>query len=86
MENNIFDGLLVEKYRPQNLTDLVLDPSVREYFDNILKTKEIPHLLFCGPAGTGKCLDGDELLEIYISDDVLEKLKKGDIRFYTYES
>jgi replication factor C small subunit len=32
----------------------VLDPSIREYFENTLKTKEIPHLLFYGPPGGGK--------------------------------
>lgn len=52
--SNIFDSLWVEKYRPQTLKDLVLDPQVREYFINAINKGEIPHLLFCGPAGTGK--------------------------------
>ncbi len=51
---NIFDSLLVEKYRPQNLKDLVLSSEVRSYFENAIKEGTIPHLLFCGPAGTGK--------------------------------
>lgn len=36
------------------MEDLVLDPQVREYFTNAIKEGTIPHLLFCGPAGTGK--------------------------------
>jgi DNA polymerase III delta prime subunit len=52
--SNIFDSLLVEKYRPENMEDLVLEPQVREYFKNAIEKGEIPHLLFCGPAGTGK--------------------------------
>lgn len=51
---NIFDSLWVEKYRPQNLNDLVLDSQTREYFVNRIKEGNIPHILFCGPAGTGK--------------------------------
>jgi DNA polymerase III delta prime subunit len=52
--SNIFDSLWVEKYRPQCLKDLVLEPSVREYFANAISEGTIPHLLFCGQAGTGK--------------------------------
>jgi replication factor C small subunit len=51
---DIFDSLWVEKYRPQCLKDLVLEPSVREYFEKTLAEGTIPHVLFCGPAGTGK--------------------------------
>lgn len=54
MENNIFNSLWVEKYRPQSLKDLALSADVRTYFENVISQKEIPHLLFCGPAGTGK--------------------------------
>ena len=54
MENSLFNSLLIEKYRPQNLKDLVLDPSVRSYFENAIKQKEIPHLLFYGMQGSGK--------------------------------
>lgn len=54
MDRDIFNGLWMEKYRPQCLNDLVLTPINRSYFENIIKTKDIPHLLFCGSAGTGK--------------------------------
>jgi replication factor C small subunit len=54
MTNNIFDSLLVEKYRPHVMADLALDPQIRTYFENAIKEGTIPHILFCGPAGTGK--------------------------------
>lgn len=54
MFNNIFNQLWVEKYRPAHLNDLVLAPEIKEYFQNAIKEGTIPHLLFCGPAGTGK--------------------------------
>jgi len=52
--SNIFDGLWVEKYRPQKLEDLALDKDIREYVDKVIEEGEIPHLLFLGPPGTGK--------------------------------
>ena len=54
MNCDLFNMLWVEKYRPLKLCDLVLSLDTRAYFENLIKSKEIPHLLFCGPAGTGK--------------------------------
>lgn len=53
-KQDVFDQLWVERYRPTCLNDLVLAPEIREYFQNTIKEGTIPHLLFCGPAGTGK--------------------------------
>ena len=44
----------VEKYRPSQFHDIVLDPLNREIFHNILNKNYFPHLLFYGPPGTGK--------------------------------
>jgi replication factor C subunit 3/5 len=44
----------VEKYRPSQFQDIVLDPLNRELFNNILNKNYFPHLLFYGPPGTGK--------------------------------
>lgn len=52
--SNIFDALLVEKYRPKTFNDIVLDSKAREYFTNAIKEQTIPHLLFYGAPGTGK--------------------------------
>lgn len=53
-KQDLFGALWVERYRPDNLADLVLSDEDRASFENMIKAKEIPHLLFCGPAGTGK--------------------------------
>lgn len=50
----MFGALWTERYRPQTLKDLVLAPDVRTFFENAIKEREIPHLLFFGPPGTGK--------------------------------
>jgi len=44
----------IEKYRPTNFHDIVLDPMNRELFQNILNKKYFPNLLFYGTPGTGK--------------------------------
>lgn len=44
----------VEKYRPVNFDNIVLDPINRDLFQNILKNNYFPNLLFYGPPGTGK--------------------------------
>merc|ERR1711988_1005805 len=44
----------VEKYRPNNFKNIVLDPVNRRIFENIIKTKYFPNLLLYGPPGTGK--------------------------------
>ena len=44
----------VEKYRPTNFDDIVLDPINRKIFKNILDKNYFPNLLFYGPPGTGK--------------------------------
>jgi replication factor C subunit 3/5 len=44
----------VEKYRPKNFENIVLDPINRQIFSNILEKNYFPNLLFYGPPGTGK--------------------------------
>uniref|UniRef100_A0A6C0JFY7 AAA+ ATPase domain-containing protein n=1 Tax=viral metagenome TaxID=1070528 RepID=A0A6C0JFY7_9ZZZZ len=44
----------VEKYRPSQFDDIVLDPINRKIFQNILDKNYFPNLLFYGPPGTGK--------------------------------
>jgi len=44
----------VEKYRPTQFDDIVLDATNRKMFKNILTKSYFPNLLFYGPPGTGK--------------------------------
>ena len=47
--------LWTEKYRPQTIDGYVFtDPAQREQIEYFIKEKSVPHLLFTGPAGTGK--------------------------------
>tara|TARA_Y100000389_G_scaffold159009_1_gene160653 strand:- start:5797 stop:6762 length:966 start_codon:yes stop_codon:yes gene_type:complete len=46
--------LWVEKYRPQTIERTILPSDLKETFKQIIKTSEIPNMLFTGTAGLGK--------------------------------
>ena len=50
----MFNDLWVEKYRPADLDNLVLNPKVKDFFLNLDGNEPIPNLLFVGNPGIGK--------------------------------
>lgn len=44
----------VEKYRPEELSGLVSQENIVSTVSRLLESNRLPHLLFYGPAGTGK--------------------------------
>ncbi len=48
------EDVWVEKYRPRNLSEIVGQREIVERLKSYVKSKSMPHLLFAGPAGTGK--------------------------------
>lgn len=44
----------VEKYRPRRLTDVVNQTEIVSRLKTFVREKSMPHLIFAGPAGTGK--------------------------------
>lgn len=61
MSGNVF----VEKYRPTNFDDIVLDPLNKKILMNIIDTGYFPNLLFYGPPGTGKTTTIINLINSY---------------------
>ena len=61
---NDFSNLLVEKYRPTTLDDIVLSKEDRTFFESLKEKQEIPHLLFAGVQGSGKT----SLAKIIVND------------------
>ena len=55
----------VEKYRPEDFSDIVLDPFNKKIFSNIIKKKKFPNLLLYGPPGTGKTTTIINLIKLY---------------------
>lgn len=55
----------VEKYRPQNFDDIVLDTYNKQILTNLIKTSTFYNVLFYGPPGTGKTTTIINLLKKY---------------------
>lgn len=77
----------VEKYRPRTLDELIDQHDTKEGLKNLLKeAKGLPHLLFYGPAGSGKTSAGlalaRHILGKYFADYVLS-LNASDERKLT---
>jgi replication factor C small subunit len=46
--------LWCEKYRPDTLENYIGNDNLKAKLEQFIKNQDIPHLLFCGTAGTGK--------------------------------
>ena len=65
----------VEKYRPTQFDDIVLDPLNRKLLENIVTQNNFPNLLFYGPPGTGKTTTIINLIDKY--QEVYNQKRKG---------
>lgn len=77
----------VEKYRPINSEQILLDPFIKTKIDKILETKNIPNLIITGEPGTGKtstiiCLAKQIYNEKQYSEYVLELNASDDRGLY----
>lgn len=72
----------VEKYRPHNSKEILLEPFIKQKIEKIIETKSIPNMIITGEPGTGKTstilflakqIYGDQytdnVLELNASDD-----------------
>ncbi|MEF8848279.1 MAG: replication factor C small subunit [Candidatus Thermoplasmatota archaeon] len=48
------EDIWIEKYRPKKLEDIAGQKQIIERLKAYVKTKNVPHMMFAGPAGTGK--------------------------------
>jgi replication factor C small subunit len=48
------EDIWIEKYRPKSLDEVAGQKEIVERLKSYVKTKSVPHLIFAGPAGTGK--------------------------------
>jgi replication factor C small subunit len=83
----------VEKYRPRKLSDVIGQKNIVERLSSYVKTRSMPHMLFAGPAGSGKTtcaislareLYGDQwrdnLIELNASDERGIEIVRGKIK------
>ena len=59
----------VEKYRPERLEDVVGHPDITERLQSYVDRDDLPHLLFAGPAGTGKTASAVSIAKEIYEDD-----------------
>ena len=59
----------IEKYRPQALEDVVGHEAITERLQQYINQKDLPHLLFAGPAGTGKTTSALTVAKEIYGDD-----------------
>ena len=55
----------IEKYRPNDFTEIVLTKNNKQLLENIIEIKHFPNLLFYGPPGTGKTTTIINLIKKY---------------------
>ena len=48
------EEIWIEKYRPKTLSEVVGQDEIIERLKAYVKAKNVPHIMFAGPAGTGK--------------------------------
>ncbi len=76
------DRPLVEKYRPKTLSEVAGHEKIIKSLQVYVKEKKFPHLLFAGPAGTGKTSTAyaftSDLMGGHISQDSFLELNASD--------
>ncbi|MBD3352045.1 MAG: replication factor C small subunit [Candidatus Lokiarchaeota archaeon] len=65
-----------EKYRPRHLKDVVGQSKIVERLTQFVEDKSMPHLIFAGPAGTGKTTSA-----LALTRDILERNMKYNQTF-----
>ncbi len=83
----------VEKYRPRRLSEIIGQKNIVERLSAYARTKSMPHMLFAGPAGSGKTtaaialareLYGDQwrdsLIELNASDERGIDVVRGKVK------
>jgi replication-associated recombination protein RarA len=46
--------LLIEKYRPKNIDNIILNDTLKSKISSFLVNNAIPNIIIAGPPGTGK--------------------------------
>jgi replication factor C small subunit len=75
LQATVDSTLWVEKYKPKTIDDVLCEKHLKDKFKEFIDKKDMPCLLLAGSAGNGKCVHRDTEIEIFVSDELYEKLK-----------
>lgn len=90
------ERLWVEKYRPRVLSDVIFqDEGLRSKFRTLIKSGQVPHLLFSGVQGSGKTtlsrvlinelnIDPSDILTVNASDENSIDAMRDKIKSFAY--
>lgn len=70
LKDVVENSLWIEKYKPRDIEDVLIEESVKERFRQFVDKKEIPNLVFPGNPGNGKTTCA-RILAKAVSDDVM---------------
>ena len=78
--NDMMAALWTEKYRPQTVSDVILPAHMKKVFTEMVKTKDIQNMLFCGGPGMGKTTVAKAICkELNLDYIVINGSKDGNI-------
>jgi len=66
-----------EKYRPKTFDEIINQENTVERVKAFAKSKNIPHMLFAGPPGSGKCLEKGSLIFTFNGLKKVEEIKES---------
>jgi len=75
----------LETYRPERLDEIVGQESITERLKSYVQRRDLPNMLFAGPAGVGKCTTGETPV---LTNDGLAKIEDvvGDVDGFSKSS
>lgn len=79
VNNMDVDKLWVEKYRPKNVSDIVLSDNTRKIINSFVKNEEIPNLMFCGHQGIGKTTTSKVLIAALDAEHIYQNCSEVGI-------
>ena len=66
--------VFAEHYRPKTVDECILPENTKRMIKDSIASGNIPHFVFAGTAGIGKCLDPLEEVDLMVSDRIFETL------------